>query len=76
MSKHSIGSILNNNDQNISLLESFKENILLYQNFYIELCKILLKSTKFGKISRHDMKIFRQATELLLAIQEYSIQEG
>lgn len=74
--KHSIRSILKYDDKNISLLESFKENIMLYQHFFIKICRILLEATKSGKISKHEMKIFRQATELLLAIQEYSVQEG
>lgn len=74
--RHTIKSVLKDNDRNFSLLESLKENILLYQNFYIRICKVLLENSKHGNISRNDMKIFKQATELLLAIQEYNSEDG
>jgi hypothetical protein len=44
MSKNTIKNILMQSEQNFSLLDSFKENIHLYQNFYINICKILLES--------------------------------
>lgn len=44
VSKNTIKNILMQSEQNFSLLDSFKENIHLYQNFYINICKILLES--------------------------------
>jgi hypothetical protein len=72
--KNSIKSILLQNEQNFSLLEGFKENIILFQSFFIEICKLLLDPAN-ADISKHDMKIFKQSTELLIRIQEYSNQE-
>jgi hypothetical protein len=72
--KYSIKLILRQNDQNYSLLESLKENIILFQNFYIQICKLYL-DLGTNEISTKDMKIFKQATELIIRIQEYCIQD-
>jgi hypothetical protein len=55
---------------NNSSLEYFMENILLFQTYYIDICKLLLESVE--STSKKMIKIFKKATELVLVTQEYS----
>ncbi len=70
--KHSIKNILSN-EQNYYILESLRENILLFQNLYIDLCQILLDNQ--SSISHQEMKVFKISTELIQRTQEYSYQD-
>ena len=65
---NSLQYILKQNKHNKELIEFLSENILLYQQTYITLCKVILEEEE---ISRNDIKIFKHATELSLIIQEY-----
>ena len=65
---NSLQYILKQNKQNVELIDFFSENILLYQQTYITICKVILEEEE---ISRDDIKIFKHATELSLIIQEY-----
>ena len=65
---NSLQYILKQNKQNVELIDFFSENILLYQQTYITICKVMLEEEE---ISRDDIKIFKHATELSLIIQEY-----
>lgn len=72
---NSLQYILKQNQQNISLIEHLMENILHYHNVYISICNVLLTSQQSQFIYKHN-RVFNEATELLLLIQEYVSEDS
>lgn len=56
------------------IVNIFAENILSYQKYYITILNQLLSISQNDELSRTEMKIFQQATEIMIRIQEYAQQ--
>jgi len=69
--KNSMKKIIKCYEKNSPILETFVQNISIYQKYYINIIKRLLNNR--DKLSNNDLKIFRIATELIIRIQEYSM---
>lgn len=66
---NSLQFILKENQQNVSLIELLMDNISLYQKVYITICQVLFSIKE--DLTREQLHIFKEATELALLIQEY-----
>ena len=64
-------NILKNKDYE-SIMSSFKETIENYQNFYIKLLEEFIKIKSKSQITKNEIFIFRNSTELMIRLQEYS----
>lgn len=58
-------------EKNSQILENLINNISVFQKYYINFIKGILKNTE--NISKSNIKIFRITTELIIRIQEYSL---
>ena len=58
-------------EKNSHILENFIDNISVFQIYYINFIKEILKDKE--KITKSNIKIFRIVTELIIRIQEYSL---
>ena len=61
--------IKNKNDE---VLNSFTDTIANYENFYKDLLKIFLLFKKNTQITKNEIYIFRNSTELMIRLQEYA----
>ena len=64
-----------NKNEKISILTSLTESIIIYQNFYISMLNILIDFQINDQITRNEMRMFKQSTELLIRLQEYANQD-
>ena len=74
--EYSLKNILKINKNNIQIIESLTDSILNYQRYYITILCKFFEITKDIQITRYEVNIFRQCSELVLRLQEYSQQEG
>jgi hypothetical protein len=72
----SLKYILKINKNNSNIIDSLTASILNYQQFYIYTLCQYFKITKDMQITKYEVSIFKQCTELVLRLQEYSRQEG
>ena len=70
----SLKSILEVNEDNKIILNNLTESIINYQKFYIDILKKYLEINKDSQITKNEMTIFRQATEIMIRLQEYAQQ--
>jgi len=68
--------ILKIKNNNMEIINSLTEGILNYQEFYINFLCQYFKFTKDMQITKYEINIFRQCSELVLRLQEYGQQEG
>ena len=69
----SLENILSN-EKNKGIINSLTEAILNYQKFYIDLLNKYLEINKDSQITKNEMTIFRQSTEIMIRLQEYAQQ--
>ena len=69
----SLENIMKNKEYQ-TLLAQFTENILNFQNGYLKIVETLLQEGNNEPISRNEMRIFKQSTELIIRTQEYAQQ--
>ena len=67
----SLNNILTNKNYE-SIMSSLKETIENYQTFYIKLLEEFLKIKSKSQVTKNEIFIFRNATELMIRLQEYS----
>ena len=72
----SLKYILKVNENNLQSVESLTEAVLNYQKFYITILCEFFKITKDMQITKYEINIFKQCSELVLRLQEYSQQDG
>ena len=72
----SLKYILKINNNNKQIIDLLTDSILNYQKFYINILYLFFEITKDIQITRYEINIFRQCSELVLRLQEYSQQEG
>ena len=70
----SLEKILSNNEENKEILNNLTESIINYQKFYIDLLNKYLEINKESQITKNEMTIFRQSTEIIIRLQEYAQQ--
>ena len=58
------------------IIDSLTESILSYQEFYILVLCQYFKITKDMQITKYEISLLKQCTELVLRLQEYSRQDG
>ena len=58
------------NDKNIQMIEELSKNISKFQDYYIDLLREYLKIE--NQISKFEIFLFKQCTELIIRLQEYS----
>ena len=58
-----------------NVLNNFTESIKKFQNFYIDILKKYLEINKDNQITKNEMTIFRQSTQIIIRLQEYAQQE-
>ncbi len=66
---------INKNGKISKILKSLTESIILYQKFYISMLNVLICFPINEQITRNEMRMFKQSTELLIRLQEYANQE-
>ncbi len=59
-------------NKNDEVLNSFTDTIANYENFYKDLLKIFLLFKKNTQITKNEIYIFRNSTELMIRLQEYA----
>ena len=57
---------------NKDILSNFTSSILNYQEFYINILEKYLRIDKKTEITKNEMSIFRQCTELMIRLEEYA----
>ena len=57
------------------ILNLLTSSIIKYQNFYISMLEVLITIPINDQITKNEMKMFKQSTELLIRLQEYAQQE-
>ena len=62
------------NEQNKSIIDSLTEAIINYQKFYIDLLNKYLEIKKDIQLTKNEITIFRQSTEIMIRLQEYAQQ--
>ena len=62
------------NKQNKVLIDSLTEAIINYQKFYIDILNKYLEMNKDAQLTKNEITIFRQSTEIMIRLQEYSQQ--
>ena len=67
----SLKYILNMNNKNLEIIKSLTESILEYQKYYIYILLKYFKITKNMQITKYEISIFKQCSELVLRLQEY-----
>ena len=72
----SLAYILNNNKIDNKIIDSLTESVLNYQQFYIIVLCQYFKISKEMQITKYEVSILKQCSELVLRLQEYSKQEG
>ena len=70
----SLVKILEINENNKIILNSLTEAIINYQKFYINILDKYLNIKKDSQITKDEMTIFRQSTEIMIRLQEYAQQ--
>ena len=70
----SLEKILNINESNKVILNNLTESIINYQKFYINILSKYLAIKKESQITKDEMTIFRQSTEIMIRLQEYAQQ--
>ena len=70
----SLEKILNINEDNKVRLNNLTESIINYQKFYINILSKYLAIKKDSQITKDEMTIFRQSTEIMIRLQEYAQQ--
>ena len=73
--KSSLKYILNINKNNKEIMDSLTQSILNYQEFYINFLRQYFLLTKDMQITKYEINIFKQCSELVLRLQEYGQQE-
>ena len=69
-------SLLNIIKNNPSIISSLSESVKNYQQFYINILSEFLKITNNMQITKFEISIFKQCSELVIRLQEYSQQDG
>ena len=72
----SLKYILAINKNNKEIMNSLTQSILNYQEFYINFLRLYFQLTKDMQITKFEINIFKQCSELVLRLQEYGQQEG
>ena len=72
----SLAYILKKNKIDSKIIDSLTESILNYQQFYIIILCQYFKITRDMQITKYEVSILKQCSELVLRLQEYSKQEG
>ena len=70
----SLEKMLEINQNNILILNNFTESIINYQKFYINIINKYIEINKDSQITKDEMTIFRQSTEIIIRLQEYAQQ--
>ena len=70
----SLEKILDLNENNKVILKNLTESIINYQKFYINILGKYLEIKKESQITKNEMTIFRQSTEIMIRLQEYAQQ--
>ena len=70
----SLAGILSINKENEPILNNLTEAILNFQKFYIELLTQYNQINKDSQITKNEMTIFQQSTEIMIRLQEYAQQ--
>ena len=60
------------NKINKAIVSSFTSSILNYEDFYINILEKYLQIEKKTEITKNEMTIFRQCTELMIRLEEYA----
>ena len=60
---------------NKDMLNNFTESIQQFQNFYIDILKKYLEINKDSQITKNEMTIFKQSTQIIIRLQEYAQQK-
>ena len=71
----SLNYILKVNEKNLELVTSLTEGVLNFQKFYITILCEYFKITKEMQITKYEINLFKQCSELVLRLQEYSQQD-
>ena len=70
----SLEKILDLDENNKVILKNLTESIINYQKFYINILGKYLEIKKESQITKNEMTIFRQSTEIMIRLQEYAQQ--
>ena len=60
--------------ENKTILNNLTESIINYQKFYIDILNKYLEIKKDSQLTKNEMTIFRQSTEIMIRLQEYAQQ--
>ena len=72
----SLKHILEINNNNKEIMDSLTKSILNYQEFYINFLRQYFQLTKDNQVTKYEINIFKQCSELMLRLHEYGQQEG
>ena len=71
----SLKNILESNKNNSKIIDLLTQSIKNYQDFYINILRQYFHITKEMQVTKYEISIFKQCSELILRLQEYSKQD-